>query len=74
MPEFLILDTDAGEIGIVDPAKLTEQSSDPAGASGFTKVYAKVPAGGGSGVYVANINTTDELVTKSKAIVFGLIF
>lgn len=72
--ENLILDTDAGEIGIVDPAKLTEQSSDPAGATGFTKVYAKVPAGGGSGVYVANINTTDELVTKSKAIVFGLIF
>lgn len=72
--EDLILDTDAGEVGIVDPTKLTEQSSDPTGESGYTKVYAKAPSGGGSGVYVANINTTDELVTKSKAIVFGLIF
>ena len=71
--EDLILDTDAGEVGIVDPTKLTEQTR-PTGESGYTKVYAKAPSGGGSGVYVANINTTDELVTKSKAIVFGLIF
>ena len=70
----LILDTDAGEIQIEDTTKLTEQGSDPTGEVGYTKVYAKAPSGGGSGVYVANINTTDELVTKSKAIVFGLIF
>ena len=70
----LILDTDAGEVQIEDATKLTEQGSDPTSEVGYTKVYAKAPAGGGSGVYVANINTTDELVTKSKAIVFGLIF
>ena len=73
--ENLILSTTGtGEINIVDVTKVTEQSSDPTGVAGFTKVYAKTPASGGSGVYVSNINTTDELVTKSKAIVFGLIF
>ena len=73
--ENLILSTTGtGEINIVDVTKITEQGSDPTGVSGFTKVYAKTPASGGSGVFVSNINTTDELVTKSKAIVFGLIF
>lgn len=73
--ENLILSTTGtGEINIVDVTKVTEQGSDPTGVAGFTKVYAKTPASGGSGVFVANINTTDELVTKSKAIVFGLIF
>jgi len=72
--DLILSTTGTGEINIVDVTKITEQSSDPTGESGFTKVYAKAPASGGSGVFVANINTTDELVTKSKAIVFGLIF
>jgi hypothetical protein len=66
--------TGAGELVINPVITLPEQVSDPSSAVGETRIYAKTPAGGGSGVFVANQDTTDELVTKSKAIVFGLIF
>lgn len=36
-------------------------------------VYASTPNSAGSGLYVANSNGNDELVTKTKAIVFSLI-
>ena len=71
---LVLATTGTGEIELQDVTKLTDQASDPTGVSGFAKVYAKVPGSGGSGVFVSNINSTDELVTKSKAIVFGLIF
>ena len=66
--------TGTGELVVNPVITMPEQGSDPTPASGETRIYAKTPAGGGSGVFVANQDTTDELVTKSKAIVFGLIF
>ena len=66
--------TGTGELLINPVVALTEQVSDPTPTATETKMYAKEPAGGGSGVFVANQNTTDELVTKSKAIVFSMIF
>lgn len=57
-----------------DVIKIQNRSTNPTAVASHTKVYTKTPAGGGSGVFVANQDTTDELVTKSKAIVFGLIF
>jgi hypothetical protein len=42
---------------------------------GFNQLYAEVPAGGGSGVFVTNeAGVSQELVTKRKAIVYSLIF
>ena len=46
----------------------------PSYISGYNTVYAKTPAGGGSGIYITNSTTQNqELVTKTKAIVYALI-
>jgi hypothetical protein len=51
------------------------QTSDPSAVSGKSLVYAKAPGGGGTGVYVqAPSGSAEEMVSKSKAIVYGLIF
>jgi len=42
---------------------------------GYNLIYANVPAAGGSGVYVTNeVATGEELITKSKAFVYSIIF
>jgi hypothetical protein len=51
-----------------------DQTSNPAAVAGYNKVYAKTPATGGSGLFFTNTTQTDELVSKTKAIVFGIIF
>ena len=51
------------------------QTTDPSAVSGKSLVYAKAPGGGGTGVYVqAPSGAAQEMVSKSKAIVYGLIF
>lgn len=54
--------------------KLENEVSDPSSTAGSNKVYAKTPGNAGSGLYFKNTTTSDELVSKSKAILFGLIF
>ena len=51
------------------------QTTDPSAVAGKSLVYAKAPGGGGTGVYVqAPTGNAEEMVSKSKAIVYGLIF
>lgn len=46
----------------------------PSYYSGYNVLYAQTPAGGGSGLYVTNSTAQQqELVTKTKAIVYALI-
>jgi hypothetical protein len=46
----------------------------PSITSGYNTVYAQTPSSGGSGLYITNdTNQQQELVTKTKAIVFALI-
>ena len=55
--------------------RLQNEAGDPTGQSGYTTVYAKVAGSGGTGLYaVSSTTTADELVSKSKAVVFGIIF
>ena len=54
--------------------KMENESSDPSSVSGHNQVYAKTPDGGGTGVYFVNDTASGEMVSKSKAIVFGIIF
>ena len=55
--------------------RLQNEGSDPTGQSGYTTVYAKAAGSGGTGLYaVSGTTSADELVSKSKAVVFGIIF
>jgi len=55
--------------------RLQNEASDPTGQSGYTTVYAKAAGSGGTGLYaVSGTTSADELVSKSKAVVFGIIF
>ena len=46
----------------------------PGAVTNTTVLHGGVAGSGGSGVYFVDGSTTDELVSKSKAIVFGIIF
>jgi hypothetical protein len=48
--------------------------STPAYSGNGVAVYNKAIGSGGTGLYVKNSSVDDELVSKSKAIVFGIIF
>jgi hypothetical protein len=63
-----------GRVTVSSALKLNDQSSAPSSATGATLLYADTAAGGGSGVFFVDGSTSDELVSKSKAIVYGLIF
>ena len=64
-----------GEVVSNAVVRLEHQSSDPSATAGSSKIYSKTVGGGGTGVFVQTPSgTSDEMVSKSKAIVFGLIF
>jgi len=46
----------------------------PATPSNAVAIYNNTPGGGGTGVYVLSSSVNDELVSKSKAIVYAIIF
>jgi len=54
--------------------KMENEASDPTSTAGTNKFYAKTPSAAGSGLFFVNSTTSDELVSKSRAIMFGLIF
>jgi hypothetical protein len=70
----VVIDADGtGLVKLDDVLTLQNQGSDPSSLSNYNKLYAKSPSTGGSGVYVVNATYSDELVSKRKAILFGLI-
>jgi hypothetical protein len=48
--------------------------STPVAVANSAAIYNKAEGGGGTGVYVKSTTVDDELVSKSKAIVYGIIF
>lgn len=63
-----------GEI-VLDKTLAMPYQGAPPSAAGFTnKFYADTPGSGGSGLYFVNTTSSDELVSKTKAIVYGIIF
>jgi hypothetical protein len=48
--------------------------STPATTPNVAALYNKQVGSGGTGVYVISSAVNDELVSKTKAIVFGIIF
>jgi hypothetical protein len=65
----------ANSLLINSPIRLQYQSSFPTSIAGENNLFAATPSTGGSGIFVINSEAgQQELVTKSKAIVFSLIF
>lgn len=53
---------------------LTDQSLIPATVSGVTKLYSTSTAGPGkSGLFFKNVNTSDELVSKNRAVLLSIL-
>jgi len=63
-----------GTLYVRSVVRMENEASDPPGIAGSNQLYAKATGEGGSGIYFSNTDNTDELVSKSKAIVFGIIF
>jgi hypothetical protein len=63
-----------GKIYFKNVLRLDNEASDPTSETGSNVVYAKTPGNAGSGVYFTHSTATDELVSRSKAILYGLIF
>lgn len=72
--DIIIDPNGTGLLKINHEVSLQEQGSDPSSTASYNKLYAKTPGNGGSGVFFVNSSTSDELVSKTKAMVFGLIF
>ena len=66
----------SGLVKIDQDVSLAEQVGDEVALAGYNKLYAKTPGDGGTGLYVTTTThpTPDELVSKSKAILFSIIF
>ena len=63
----------SGNINITTGLQLAD-SAVPGAVTDTTVLHGGVAGSGGTGVYFVDGTTTDELVSKSKAIVFGIIF
>jgi len=72
--DIQLVPSGTGSVTIEGTLKLNDQGATPGAKAGSTLLYAGTAAGGGSGVFFVDDTTTDELVSKSKAIVYGLIF
>lgn len=68
-----VIPAGTGNLVIDSAIRLNDQST-PSSVNNATLLYAATASGGGSGVFFVDGSTSDELVSKSKAIVYGLIF
>ena len=71
--------TDTNQLNIAGNVNLTAglqlaDTATPGSVANTTVLYGNVAGSGGTGVYFVDGSTADELVSKSKAIVFGIIF
>jgi len=64
----------SGQVVLNTEFRVINTPSAPGATAGYNTVYAKTPGSGGSGLYVQNSTVHDELVSKTKAIVYGIIF
>ena len=70
----LTLSSANGVVYVNDILKLSFQGTAPSNVASTVQVFANTVGGGGTGLYVVNSGTGDELITKTKATVLALIF
>ena len=69
-----IFSSNTGVVKLDSNLSVKETTVDPNKISGYNTIYAKTAAGGGTGLYVtSDYVTNQELVSKTKAIVYALI-
>ena len=68
-----IIPAGTGNLVVDSAIRLNDQVA-PSAVTNTTLLYANTAAGGGTGLYFVDGSINDELVSKSKAIVYGLIF
>lgn len=78
-PNDIRLIAGSGSVEIGQNLKVIHDTSDPTTQPGFTIIYAKEMGTGGTGLYAACNDTAgvpvqEELVSRSKAIIFSIIF
>lgn len=62
-----------GTINMSSVAAMDYQGSTPGSTASKTKLYAATPGAATSGMYFVNTVDSDELVSKKRAIMFGLV-
>lgn len=71
----LILTATNSNIEINGYLNLDNKASNPSATAGTSKVYSKSTIGAGkTGLYFVNTTTSDELVSKKRALLFSMIF
>lgn len=71
----LILSAVNSNIKVDGYLNLVDQATSPSSASGVNKLYSKATLGmGKSGVFFVNTTTSDELVSRRRALGFSMIF
>jgi hypothetical protein len=69
-----IYSSTAGIVKFDDNVAIQVSTVAPSATAGYNTIYAQTPAGGGSGLFITNTSAQEqELVTKTKAIVYALI-
>ena len=68
-----IIPSGTGAVALTAPLRLNDQSA-PTGVTGATFLYAADSVGGGTGLFVQDGSANDELASRRKAVLFGLIF
>jgi hypothetical protein len=63
-----------GKVEITYALQLDNPGTTPAAVSNASLVYGGTVGTGKTGVYIRNTSTSDELISKSKALVFSMIF
>lgn len=71
---FSVYSNSSAVITIDSNLSLKYTSTAPNTVAGYNVIYANTPAGGGSGLFITNESTQrQELITKTKAIVYSII-
>jgi len=67
-------DYSIGQVSLDGSIALKRLASVPSAIATTQIIYANTPGSGGTGLYIRDSTISDELVSKTKAIVFGIIF
>lgn len=73
--DLVLASPGTGSVAVDDNLKLRIVLTDPVYSTDGVKLFGKAEAEGGTGVYFVNTkNTTDELVSRRKALAYSMIF